>query len=250
MRSLYQVVLVALLCCAKVHSAACTGSSSSLAPAECAFWTEFYDNCGQGLSEFKCTRLDPCACKSTSDNVTVACSPNGENILDLSLPDTGLNGTLPSLAALTKLVRIDLSTNKLKGTPEFPSPCSLKYVLFGSNFFQGTTPEPKGCADLLKYDVHMNLWKDIPSFSAFKKIQYIDLSGALISGTIPSFSANTALTHVDLGGNGLGGKIPSFAACKKLVLLDLSANEDLRNCAQFAKDSTMHPANCDVECGF
>jgi hypothetical protein len=168
------------------------------------------------------------------------------------MPKSGLQGKLPSLAPLSKLVRIDLNDNKLKGALVLPTSCSLKYVLLNSNGFGGAIPSFNGCAGLLKADLGSNAWgfdhATIPDFSGCKLVQFIDISGSFMEGSIPSFSKNVALHSLLLSLNSLTGKIPSFTATTQLKTLDLQANDDL-NCAAFAAGKE-HPAGCDVECGY
>ena len=69
------LVLLALLT-AGATASQCTGSSVSLAEAECDAWVDFYDATGGRTTRKKCSsnRLDPCACSFLGGGVTCSIS--------------------------------------------------------------------------------------------------------------------------------------------------------------------------------
>jgi len=133
-----RVVIVGAVVAAVNATLACTGSSTSLPPSECAAWVDFYDTTrGFAWSRPACTgtRLDPCAC----DGITCAY----EHITVLDMRSSSLNGTIPStISNLDHLTELNLAGNQLVGTipSTLPNLTRLTYLWLNGNRLTGTVP--------------------------------------------------------------------------------------------------------------
>nr|CAD1844193.1 unnamed protein product [Ananas comosus var. bracteatus] len=78
----------------------------------------------------------------------VRCDAAGESVVELSLPNSNLNGTLDALdfASLPNLTALDLSNNLLQGSvpASISSPARLTRLDLGSNGFAGPIPRRSG----------------------------------------------------------------------------------------------------------
>ena len=151
----FEITAIAVATAGRTASAAyqnCTGSSLSttLLPAECAAWQDFYDGTG-GKNWHGCadSRLDPCGCQLIGG---VACNTDG-HLIWVYMDSNNLHGTVPaSVSNWPMLSAITLSNNHLAGPlPEmsfdkFYQECDLlDHHSGGTNAF--TCPLPKGALE-------------------------------------------------------------------------------------------------------
>ena len=124
----------------EIMASACTGTSASLAPSECAIWTEFYDATGgPNWTFFADNRLDPCACRNNKASGWrgVECDNARQHITALALSSNGLVGSIPAaLIKLTSLDHLRLDYNNITGmVPDLPfaqyKSCNLYKNHFG-----------------------------------------------------------------------------------------------------------------------
>lgn len=121
----------------------------------------------------------------------------------LDLSNNNISGSAPSLNALSKLVLLDLSSNKLTSLPNLNQNIeSLEYLAVNNNEISGSLPS---------------------SWSKYKKVIYLDISNNSFSGSIPSeWTAFSKMRVFHLYMNSLSGTIPdyisSFSTLKSLAL--------------------------------
>jgi Leucine-rich repeat (LRR) protein len=153
---------------------------------------------------------DPNPCVDSWQGVNCSQTPSGGflHVTALGLNEYGLQGSIPlSIAQLTKLATLRLSSNELSGTiPESVGQLTvLTELSFNANQLTGGIPTSLG---QLTY------------------LQVLDLEHNLLAGTIPDvWQQLTQLTQLSLGYNVLTGDIPaSIGQLTALKLLALSDN--------------------------
>lgn len=121
----------------------------------------------------------------------------------LDLSNNNISGSAPLLNSLSKLVLLDLSSNKLTSLPNLNQDIeSLEYFAINNNEILGSLPA---------------------SWSKYKKVIYLDVSNNSFSGSIPNEWVTFSKIRVfHLYMNSLSGTIPdyisSFSALKSLAL--------------------------------
>ncbi|XP_054817747.1 LRR receptor-like serine/threonine-protein kinase RGI1 [Prosopis cineraria] len=169
----------------------------------------------------------------------VTCDPNNERVRILSLPDLGLEGTLPlqignlsfleklelqsnnfhgglpkELLQLRKLEILNLSYNTFSG--EIPtwigSLFMLQHLSLGNNSFGGLIP-PSICnlSNLETLDLKSNsINGSIPvDIGRLQHLKFLSISRNMLSGSIPPTISNlSSLEHISLSLNFLEGHIP------------------------------------------
>ncbi|WOL11352.1 putative inactive leucine-rich repeat receptor-like protein kinase [Canna indica] len=177
----------------------------------------------------------------------------------LSLAGNRLEGPLPaSLSRCSLLLHLNLSDNKLSGSPDFKSGLwslfrlrvldlshnafggavpngveylhTLKKLRLNGNRFSGTIPAGVGlCLHLNSLDLSYNLFEGaLPSSMRYlKSLNSLSLSNNQLSSEIPTWIGNlTAIQHMDLSNNKLTGILPaSLGGLKELNYLSLSKNQ-------------------------
>lgn len=171
-------------------------------------------------------------------------------VIELSLASNGLQGTIPSLSALTELRILSLGSNRLSGSvpdlsyfanlvaldfdsnqmtgsiPDLSALTALEWLSLSNNQFSGQIPALSSLTGLTILDLSNNqLTGSIPSVNALTQLGSLSLSGNELSGSIPDLSALTDLTDLHLGANKLNGPIPDLSALTGLRSLSLSDNE-------------------------
>ncbi|KAG8504248.1 hypothetical protein CXB51_002560 [Gossypium anomalum] len=136
---------------------------------------------------------------------------SSRNLTELNLAGNQLNGTIHSTdwSGLSKLVRVDLQTNKLSGTipPTLFCIPSLQALVLSENQFDGSIVDLHGKASLL--------------------LRYLDLRSNKIQGQFPvSLFEFHGLEYLSLSSNNFSGLIPmsAFQNLRNLSYLDLSYN--------------------------
>ncbi|KAH7847040.1 hypothetical protein Vadar_021185 [Vaccinium darrowii] len=149
---------------------------------------------------------DPCSWSG------VGCNSNNSYITRFSFEDFSLSNSdfLPVLCQIDTLESIDLSDNQLRSLPsEFMTGCGnltgLRELSFSANSLSGP----------------------LPSFHGFLKLETLDLSGNMLSGTISlQMDGLVSLKILSLGSNHFTGSVPTHLG-KSMVLerLDLYSNQ-------------------------
>ncbi|KAJ6778093.1 LEUCINE-RICH REPEAT RECEPTOR PROTEIN KINASE EMS1-LIKE [Salix koriyanagi] len=152
----------------------------------------------------------------------------------LLLSNTNFSGTIPgSIANLTQLFYLDLSSNKFEGRiPSFRKSKNLTYVDLSHNQLTGEIPSGhwEGLLSLTYVDLGCNAFNgSIPSsLFAIPSMQRIQLSNNRFGGQIPEFPnvSSSLLDTLDFSSNKLEGPIPSSVFdLANLNVLDLSSNK-------------------------
>jgi hypothetical protein len=129
----------------------------------------------------------------------VSCDSENTHVTSLSLPQNGLNGTIPaSLGNLSSLISLNLTGNKLTGPipDELENLSNLEILALGNNRLTGEIPE----------------WSEMPNLTG------LYLWKNRLEGTIPAALENLSnLEELDLKQNLLKGPVP--AELKNLVRL-------------------------------
>ncbi|PPD89696.1 hypothetical protein GOBAR_DD13342 [Gossypium barbadense] len=136
---------------------------------------------------------------------------SSRNLTELNLAGNQLNGTIHSTdwSGLSKLVSVDLQTNKLSGTipPTLFGIPSLQALFLSENQFDGNIGDLHGKASLL--------------------LRYLDLRSNKLQGQFPvSLFEFHGLEYLSLSSNNFSGLIPmtAFQNLRNLSYLDLSYN--------------------------
>ncbi|XP_022983185.1 putative leucine-rich repeat receptor-like serine/threonine-protein kinase At2g24130 isoform X1 [Cucurbita maxima] len=139
----------------------------------------------------------------------------GVNFSVLFLQENQIFGSIPpSLAKLSKLAGLNLTSNLLNGTipAEISKLSKLEQLFLSHNLFTSDIPEALGeLPHLGLLDLsHNQLSGEIPeSFGNLTQMIYLFLNNNLLSGTIPSALVKcTGLQKLDLSFNMLSGSIP------------------------------------------
>ncbi|XP_074343113.1 MDIS1-interacting receptor like kinase 2-like [Apium graveolens] len=152
------------------------------------------------------------------------------NLVHLYLGDNYLKGSIPlELGNLSNLEDLYLQENRLTGTipSALGSLTQLKYMDLRANQFNGTLDfKDANLTNLIQLDLSYNfLTGSIPVFKC-TGLQYLSLSGNLLSGDIPKELGNCySLYSLSLHSNNLTGSIPNNLRCLvHLTRLDLFDN--------------------------
>lgn len=145
----------------------------------------------------------------------VTCTPKRPwRVSGLILNGTSIGGKItPSLANLTFLSILDLSSNLLVGQlPHLNDHQQLNTIYLYNNSLDGTIPESlTNCSKLRNLDLSSNpLQAAIPrNIEALSNLEYLDLSHNNLIGIIPpTFPNLTKLYYANLVNNQLEGSIP------------------------------------------
>ncbi|XP_059077346.1 receptor-like protein 19 isoform X1 [Cryptomeria japonica] len=142
------------------------------------------------------------------------------NLTTITMASCGLSGEIPpSFANLSRLQRLDLSGNSLRGKiPAFGGSLPLSEFYLSDNNLEGSLPSSLGG----------KLNGTIPStLSNISTLWVLYLHDNSLIGPIPtSFGKLSKLGYLDLSNNRLNGTFSFFILnnCPKLDLLDLSGN--------------------------
>ncbi|KAK8941456.1 putative LRR receptor-like serine/threonine-protein kinase [Platanthera zijinensis] len=191
------------------------------------------------LLQWKSTLINPAALSSWSPANSssicrwrgVSCNSAGE-LTALSLPDSGLNGTLDDLnfAALPSLAQLNLNSNLLSGSiPAGISALSnLTSLDLSGNSFVSISPAIGNLSELLDLSLYNNnLAGSIPyQLSHLPKVRHVDLGSNYFNNPdYARFQAMPSLLNLSLGLNYLDQGFPGFILnCTNLIYLDLSQN--------------------------
>ncbi|HXB59983.1 MAG TPA: choice-of-anchor tandem repeat GloVer-containing protein [Candidatus Acidoferrales bacterium] len=155
------------------------------------------------------------------------------NLVTLDLSGNNLGGAIPSdLYAMSRLETLDLSQNHLSGAINLGIMESLTTLDLHDNALNGSLLYVGIFPQLQFMDLSGNsLLGTIPVDTGFflglseSTLQHLDLGDNQLSGTIPNFVGFTQLQYLDLSGNQISGSIPvALEALTQLQTLDLSGN--------------------------
>ncbi|XAR72934.1 Non-specific serine/threonine protein kinase [Bertholletia excelsa] len=158
------------------------------------------------LDNWNCTDDTPCSwtgvtCSGSGD---VVGKPEFFRVIDLSLPNSQLLGSIPEKLGLIKHLRtLDLSGNFLNGT--------LPKSLFNISHLQVLSLSDNSISG------------ELPDLGLAKGLKVLNLSGNALAGRVPeSLASSRNLTVVSLRGNYFSGSVPS--GFNFVEVLDLSSN--------------------------
>ncbi|XP_037475505.1 probable LRR receptor-like serine/threonine-protein kinase At3g47570 isoform X1 [Triticum dicoccoides] len=149
----------------------------------------------------------------------------------LMLAGNRLSGTIPlSLGTAASLRYVNLANNSLSGTipDSLANSSSLSEIIFSRNDLSGLIPATLfNSSKLVAVDLRSNaLSGPIPHFQKMGALQFLSLTGNLLSGTVPASLGNvSSLRSLLLAQNILIGSIPeTLGQISNLTTLDLSYN--------------------------
>lgn len=160
-----------------------------------------------------------------------------------------MTGDLPLFSALTKLISLDLSSNKLTNSiPAFTSKTLTTLILRG-NRFTGSCPDfllPK----LQQLDLSSNpgLSGPVPSWANLPALRSLDLHLTPVSGELPSsfLGPSLKLGFLDFSSTRLGGSL--YSACHNhssllFVNINNALFSDASECLQSPSLYVFHASN-------
>ena len=148
-------------------------------------------------------------------------------VVELSLPNNGLSGSIPDLGVFTYLEVLDLNANQLTGAiPDLSTLTKLRKLHLYWNELSGSIPDLSALTKLEILYLHGNQLSGlIPDLSALTNLGHLDLNTNQLSGSIPDLSALTNLITLKLLDNQLSGSIPDLSDLTNLMALNLGHNE-------------------------
>ena len=177
----------------------------------------------------------------------VTCDDAQTHVIAVGLDDGDLGnhlvGTLPSIAALTKLQsfhvngpRSSCGTGRdrdseyqghLTGTlPDLSGLQDLEYFAAQNNHFTGTIPVLAGLTKLTRFYVGINdLTGEIPRFEGLSKLTFFYACRNQLTGTIPDFGSTPKMQEFRISFNQLTGTIPDWSQLSNLDSADLDHNQ-------------------------
>lgn len=177
----------------------------------------------------------------------VQCDTAQEHVWSIDLQQNNLTGSLPSLVALTGLLRFNASDNHLSGAiPRLTGMTSLATFRVSGNQLSGQLPDLSGLNSLVWFSADENrLTGSIPSLQGLPRLRTIEISINQLSGSLPALKG-TGLAYFGAGrnrlvgsiaelpesiqwfvvsGNQLSGSLPALGNLANLVVLDVSDNQ-------------------------
>ena len=149
------------------------------------------------------------------------------NVTEVDLSRNDLNGRLPDLSALTNLMKLNLSYNRVRGNVAgLIRLRNLTDLDLSNNLLQEALPSLSMLGNLTELNLSRNrLFGQIPDLSALTSLRVLDLQYNMFRGSIPQLSALSDLEFIFLRVNDLSGPIPDLSALTELKSLILSDNE-------------------------
>ena len=133
-------------------------------------------------------------------------SATSHRVIELILPNEGLDGDIPAaLANLGGLITLDLRNNPLgDDVTNLSLPTTLTILSLSYTGLTGTIPA---------------------ALSQLTELTLLELNNNELTGPIPDLSQLTELDRVYLSNNQLSGQIPSLSQLAEMRILDLSNNQ-------------------------
>ncbi len=142
----------------------------------------------------------------------------------LRLANNNLQGTLPTLAALTFLKQLAVEDNLLKGTLS-GLPTTLEIFTGDRNQLSGPLTVVQTLTQLRQLNLSDNQFSDaLPDLSLLTRLEILNLNNNQLAGPIPDLRKLTQLKQLLLKDNHLAGAIPALTVADTL---DLSGNDQL-----------------------
>lgn len=178
----------------------------------------------------------------------ITCDATKSHVIDVSMQNFNLVGTLPALTGLTNLQQIDVGANRLTGAipelaelpalvrayfgangftslPQLTGPASLQEFEAGFNQLTGSLPDLQGFTALTRFDVGMNLLSGpVPSISGMATLQSFYVADNKLTGSIPPLSVLPSLQYFDVGNNQLSGPLPDISGLPSLIYVHVQQN--------------------------
>lgn len=150
--------------------------------------------------------VDPCD-YAFGELFTCGLRCDGERVTEVTLDESGYNGTLPpEISQLSSLQILDLSSNAFHGPIPFSigNLTALVRLVLSHNSFSGNIPA---------------------SLASLSNLEQLSLDDNALDGPLPAtFNNLTSLLRLELNGNNLSGRFPLLSALGKLNFLDGSDN--------------------------
>ena len=142
----------------------------------------------------------------------VYCDGTSTHVVDISLRDNNLSGTLPDLIAFRSLGKFNVQLNKLRGAiPSVSGLTTLVELYLDHNEFSGTVPSLDGLSSLAYFDAsHNQLSGRIPAIQSLSSLRLISLANNQLSGPLPALAGLSNLDWIEVHDNLLSGPIPSL----------------------------------------
>jgi Leucine-rich repeat (LRR) protein len=148
------------------------------------------------------------------------------HVIAIERQHQNLIGTLPDLAALTQLKKLNLRANRLQGS--LATVADLKQLVelaLSHNRFAGNLPDLSLLTQLEWFEAAYNqLTGPLPNFNVFTPLRVLNLSNNQLQGTLAAVSKLSQLLVLSLANNQFAGPIPSLDALTQLQALRLSYN--------------------------
>ncbi len=152
------------------------------------------------------------------------------SVTEITLNGNHLKGTLPNLAALNKLRKLDLSENRIDGDISSLSQLTyLESLNLTGNILQGNlnslVPSLPNLTELGAGNNQFTIPDMGGFFSSAKNLTYLDLSGLHIKSIPAGISSLKKLNELHLRSDSLSAGFGNIAALTQLKILDLAENQ-------------------------
>lgn len=150
----------------------------------------------------------------------VTCDATQSHVIQITLTNNHMVGSLPSISGLTALQYFSVNNNQLSGSvPSVGGLTALQFFDVGINQLTGSIPSLSGLTVLQYFDVQSNqLSGSLPSLNGLPSLRDFYVNDNQLSGSIPLFSGLPALRGLYLHNNQLSGAIPSLGGLPTLQL--------------------------------
>ena len=200
----------------------CTSQSTTALQGDCAVLETLYDDAG-GDNWKTSTNWKTTNPLGQWHGITVS----GDRVTKIKLTENQLTGTIsPGLNALSNLVELSLWNNSLSGTiPDLSSLDNLEILHLDGNNLNGEIPDLSQLDRLWDINLSDNsLGGTVNSIgigSASSRAHRVWIFNNRLSGTIPDLSSNYNLDQLNLGGNLLSGTLDALASSEETSRLDV-----------------------------
>ena len=209
-------------------ASACTSQSTVALQGDCAVLETLYEDAG-GADWKTSTNWKTTNPLGQWHGITVS----GDRVTKIKLTENQLTGTISTgLSALSNLVELSLWNNSLSGTiPDLSSLDNLETLHLDGNNLSGDVPDLSQLDSLWDIDLSDNsLGGTVSSAgldSASSRAYRVRISNNRLSGTIPDMSSNYNLDQLSLDGNRLSGTLDALASStgSRLDMVNLNYNK-------------------------
>lgn len=159
---------------------------------------------------------------------------------ELDVARNSLAGNIPpGISNMTRLVRLDVSSNQLVGTvPDLSASRMLEKVYVHNNQLGGTLPIAFSGSALRVFSASDNLFDGVLSanFARWTSVEEFNVGGNRLSGSIPEIYGTAwgaTLRHFNVSHNRISGVFPSslLDSCTQLTFFGISFNQFDRGAA-------------------